>query len=79
MEYEKTSHNSNRLWLKRTEMPQNSTKLSMLFIALDSFSIWGGADKNESDLMSWEFPVGITKEVIEVALIRCGCKFSVLE
>ena len=76
MEYTKTPHNSNRLWLKRTEMPQDLTSLNMMLVTLGAFSIWGGADKNETDEMSWEFHIGIEKDVIRVALIRSGCKFT---
>lgn len=75
MTYHKTPYGTNRLWLKRTEMPKDQTKLTMLFTALDTFCIWGGADKNEEEIISWEFHVEIPQSVIEKALIRFGCEF----
>jgi len=73
MIYQETPHGTNRLWLKRTEFPPVGAQLAVMMVSLDFFSIWGGADKNEEEQMSWEFDKGISKEVITQALQRSGC------
>lgn len=74
MLYEKTTNGTNRLFLYRNEFPENNIQLTSLLIVLGCFSIWGNADKNENDFMSWEFPDEISEHTIKLALNRLNCK-----
>lgn len=76
MIYEQTPNGTNRLFLYRTEMPENKTQLGMLFAALDMYCVWGGMDNTNEDYISWEFDNCITEQIIRQALQRGGCSLT---
>ena len=66
MVIQETPYNTKRIFLYRSEFPQNLTILNTAFIALDALSIWGGCDKKADDFMSWEFDLNIPDCVLEM-------------
>ena len=59
-----TADNSKRLFIPREELPESKEDMEKLFYALDAFSVWGDADIQENDYLSWEFDVNIPDSVI---------------
>ena len=68
MELFETLHGTKRLTLDRSKI----TKFAPLCIALEAFSIWGGADASDEHTISWEFDKNIPNEVIRIAVQRLG-------
>lgn len=73
MEYQQTPSGTNRLFLYRNELPDTVTKRTILFAALDMYSIWGGMDSVNEDYFSWEFDKSISEDIIKRALTRAQC------
>lgn len=76
MIYQKTPNKTNRLFLYRTETPENQTQLGMLFAALDMYCVLGGTDNSNEEYISWEFDDCITEKIIRQALNRAGCNLN---
>lgn len=73
MEFQKTPHHTNRLFLYLEELPKEESKVEKLKCALGAFSFWGSFDAKTEKYFSWEFPVEIEKDLIKLVLSRLGC------
>lgn len=73
MEYIRTPHNTNRLFLYSHEMPSDIEKCNILITILNYLSIWDCADKKVIEYTSWEFDEKVHETTIKMILKRAGC------
>ena len=71
-----TPYGSKRIFIYRSEFPENVTQLNIAFLSLDALSIWGGCDKKTEEFMSWEFKNEISNEMLEMFCKRLNFKLT---
>ena len=81
-----TPYQTFRLNIKHEEFPQNDYNMvsakerkQRLIAALNALCVWGGYDKRDADLISWEFHNDFPKSILRQLLSRMGANMESLE
>lgn len=78
LHFDMTVHNSIRVWMYFDEKERNIIQKSKEYNMFEYLSVWGGHDKVEKDMYSWELPLSLSQWIKERFVYYPDCTMQLL-
>ena len=78
LEFTNTVHNSIRVWMYFKPEDWQEVQKSKEYQLFQLLSIWGGIDKRQDDLYSWELPISLMKYIREKFAYYSNCEMVLM-
>jgi len=78
LEFTNTVHNSIRVWMHFNPKDWQEVQDSKEYQLFQLLSIWGGVDKREDDLYSWELPISLIRYIREKFAYYSNCEIDLV-